>query len=47
MWRKFEERGSGVLMLTETKLRGRGESNFGNCAGRISGVNSGWAKEGG
>ena len=39
----FEESGLGVLVMTETKLRGRGECNFGRYVGRISGVNSGWA----
>ena len=44
--RMFEERGLGVLVMTETKLRGRGECKFGRYVGRISGVSSGWAREG-
>ena len=44
--RMFVERGLGVLVLTETKLKGRGECRFGGCVGRISGVSSGWAREG-
>ena len=44
--RMFEERGLGVLVMTETKLRGRGECSFGRYVGRISGVSSGWAREG-
>ena len=42
--RMFVERGLGVLVLTETKLRGRGECRFGGCVGRISGVSSWWAR---
>ena len=44
--RMFEERGLDVLVLSETKLRGRGEWTFGNVVGRASGVSSGRAKEG-
>ena len=44
--RMFEERGLDVLVLSETKLRGRGERMFGNVVGRVSGVSSGRAKEG-
>lgn len=34
----FEERGLDVLVLCETKLRGRGERMFGKVMGRVSGV---------
>ena len=44
--RLFEERGLDVLVLSETKLRGRGEWAFGSAVGRVSGVSSGRAKEG-
>ena len=44
--RMFEERGLGVLVMTETKLRGRRECSFGRYVGRISGVSSGWVREG-
>ena len=44
--RLFEERGLDVLVLSETKLRGRGERAFGSAMGRVSGVSSGRAKEG-
>ena len=35
-----------MLVLSETKLKGRGERYFGNVVGRVSGVSSGRAKEG-
>ena len=44
--RMFEERGLDVLVLSETKLRGKGEWSFGKEVGRVSGVSSGRAKEG-
>ena len=44
--RLCEERGLDVLVLSETKLKGRGEWMFGNLIGRVSGVTSGRAKEG-
>ena len=34
----FEENGLDVLVLSETKLKGRGERTFGNVIGRVSGV---------
>ena len=37
--RLFEERKLDVLVLSETKLKGTGEKNFGNVVGRVSGVN--------
>ena len=36
--RLFEERKLVVLVLSETKLKGTGEKNFGNVVGRVSGV---------
>ena len=44
--RMFVERKLGVLVLSETKLRGRGEVAFGSVAGRTSGVDGGAAREG-
>ena len=44
--RLYEERGLDVLVLSETKLKGKGEWSFGNVVGRVSGVSSGRAKEG-
>ena len=44
--RLFEERGLDVLVLSETKLRGKGEWSFGKVVGRVSAVSSGRAKEG-
>ena len=44
--RLYEEREADVLVLSETKLRGRGEQTFGNMVAWVSGVSSGRAKEG-
>ena len=44
--RMFAERGLDVLVLSETKLKGKGEVSFGEVSGRVSGVDSGWAREG-
>ena len=44
--RMFEERGLDVLVVSETKLKGRGERMFGNVVGRVSGVSNGRAREG-
>ena len=44
--RMFVERGLDVLVLSETKLKGRGEWTFGGVVGRVSGVSSGRAREG-
>ena len=41
--RLFEERELDVLVLSETKLKGKGEWSFGNVVGRVSGVSSGRA----
>ena len=35
-----------MLVVSEIKLKGRGEQTFGNVVGRVSGVSSGRAKEG-
>ena len=37
MGKMFEERGLGVLVMTETKLRGKEECDFWRYVGRISG----------
>ena len=42
----FEERKLDVLALSETKMKGKGESVFGAVKGRISGVMNGRAREG-
>ena len=42
----FEERKFDVLGLSEIKMKGKGESMFGNMKGRISGVMNGRAREG-
>ena len=42
----FERRKLDVLALSETKMKGQGESMFGNVKGRISGIVNGRAKEG-
>lgn len=42
----FERRKLDVLALSETKMKGQGESMFGNVKGRISGIMNGRAKEG-
>ena len=46
--RLFEERGLDVLVMSETKLRGKGERSFGKVVGRVSGVSESerWAREG-
>ena len=44
--RMFVERGLDVLVLSETKLKGKGEVSFGEVVGRVSGVDSGSAREG-
>ena len=44
--RLFEERGLDVLVMSETKLRGKGERSFGKVVGRVSGVSGGSAREG-
>ncbi len=43
--RLFERR-LDVLALSETKMKGKGETEFGNVSGRGSGVKRGRAKEG-
>ena len=42
----FEDRKLDVLALSETKMKGKGESVFGAMKGRISGVMNGRAREG-
>ena len=42
----FGRRGMDVLALNETKVKGRGEVNFGGVKGRVSGVVRGRAREG-
>ena len=42
----FEDRKLDVLALSETKMKGKGESVFGAVKGRISGVMNGRAREG-
>ena len=42
----FVRRKLDVLALSETKLKGRGECDFGAVCGRKSGVEEGWAREG-
>ena len=42
----FERRRMDVLALNETKMKGRGEVEFGRMKGRISGVMGGRAREG-
>lgn len=42
----FEKRKFDVLGLSETKMKGQGESMFGDVKGRISGVMNGRAREG-
>ena len=42
----FRKRKLGVLALSETKMRGKGEVVFGGVGGRSSGVENGRAKEG-
>ena len=42
----FRKRKLGVLALSETKMRGKGEVVFGGVGGRCSGVENGRAKEG-
>ena len=44
--RMFERRRMDVLALSETKLRGKGETEFGSVSGRKSGVVRGRAREG-
>ena len=42
----FRKRKLGVLALSETKMRGKGEVVFGGVEGRKSGVEDGRAREG-
>ena len=42
----FVRRKFDVLALSETKLKGTGECDFGVVNGRKSGVEEGWAREG-
>lgn len=42
----FEKRKIGVLALSETKLKGRGEVIFGRKIGRVSRVDRGYEREG-
>uniref|UniRef100_A0A8C8DHP6 ribonuclease H n=1 Tax=Oryzias sinensis TaxID=183150 RepID=A0A8C8DHP6_9TELE len=42
----FGRRGLSVLALSETKMKGKGECVFGSVSGRMSGVESGRAREG-
>ena len=42
----FRKRKLDVLALSETKLKGKGEVEFGGVGGRGSGVAGGWAREG-
>ena len=42
----FRKRKLDVLALSETKLKGKGEVDFGGVGGRGSGVADGWAREG-
>ena len=42
----FDERGLDVLALGETKIKGRGEVNFGKVRGWVSGVERGHGREG-
>ena len=42
----FDERKLDVLALCETKMKGKGEREFGEVIGRVSGVERGRAKEG-
>ena len=44
--RMFVRRKMDVLALCETKMRGKGEAQFGEMNGRVSGVESGRAREG-
>ena len=42
----FVKRKLDVLALSETKMKGKGEAEFGDVKGRISGVERGRAREG-
>ncbi len=42
----FEKRKIDVQALNETKMKGMGESEFGDVIGRVSGVVNGRAREG-
>ena len=42
----FRKRKLDMLALSETKLKGKGEVDFGGVGGRSSGVENGRAKEG-
>ena len=44
--RMFVKRKMDVLALSETKMKGKGESEFGNVMGRVSGVMRGRGREG-
>ncbi len=44
--RLFERRRLDVLALSETKMKGKGETEFRNVSGRRSGVKRGRAREG-
>ena len=44
-YRYFKEGGLNVLVVTHTKLKGRGESKLDKFKGRISGISTGGARK--